>query len=329
MNIWMIEETREIAQTLQSVVSGWALTSMPAFCFYTRKRRCYSRWNDNTPFWLVDQEQNSIWFVWVSPAPCISPLRELSLTSDRSAVFFSFSVCDIAPPTLRTTALMGIIKILLYTARSSGSGSSSRASGEVRVWRPVWAGWQVDVNRGKQGSRLLSRVVFRNKLLILRKCPVYSSTIFFSIPLFPSLSLTLSFSLFLSSCVSVSPLLSLSLSHGKQNISPVWINNQDPLLLCINNSQASFIIVSELHLLLKYLTAVLPTCPKFGRRTMKPTQIKRLTPLKVEIFLLLSFSLFLYLLCVPSPLSLDNSEWGSEHYSRSAPPPPFISQLAQ
>ena len=98
MNIWMIEETREIAQTLQSVVSGWALTSMPAFCFYTRKRRCYSRWNDNTPFWLVDQEQNSIWFVWVSPAPCISLLRELSLTSDRSAVFFSFSVCDIAPP---------------------------------------------------------------------------------------------------------------------------------------------------------------------------------------------------------------------------------------
>ena len=99
MNIWMIEETREIAQTLQSVVSGWALTSMPAFCFYTRKRRCYSRWNDNTPFWLVDQEQNSIWFVWVSPAPCISPLRELSLTSDRSAVvFFFLRLWHRAPP---------------------------------------------------------------------------------------------------------------------------------------------------------------------------------------------------------------------------------------
>ena len=104
MNIWMIEETREIEQTLQSVVSGWALT-MPAVFFYTRKLGCNSRSNDKTPFWLVDQEQNSIWFVWVSPAPCISPLRELSLTSDRSAVVFFFSVCDIAPPTLRTTDL--------------------------------------------------------------------------------------------------------------------------------------------------------------------------------------------------------------------------------
>src|SRR4029434_1750206 len=61
----------------------------------------------------MDQEQNSIRFVWVSPAPCISPLRELSLTSDRSAVvFFLPSVTSrplwrvFAPPTLRTTALL-------------------------------------------------------------------------------------------------------------------------------------------------------------------------------------------------------------------------------
>ena len=98
MNIWMIEETREIEQTLQSVVSGWALT-MSAVFFYTRKLGCNSRSNDKTPFWLVDQEQNSIWFVWVSPAPCISPLRELSLTSDRSAVVhFFLRLWHRAPP---------------------------------------------------------------------------------------------------------------------------------------------------------------------------------------------------------------------------------------
>ena len=122
MNIWMIQETREIEQTLQSVVSGWALT-MPAVFFYTRKLGCNSRSNDKTPFWLVDQEQNSIWFVWVSPAPCISPLRELSLTSDRSAFFYFFlSVCDSAPPTLRTTGVVDRCNARFIVIHLDGDG---------------------------------------------------------------------------------------------------------------------------------------------------------------------------------------------------------------
>src|SRR4029434_623781 len=50
---------------------------------------------------------------WIIPAPCISPLRELSLPVTGRRSFFFFSVCDIAPPpgecseppTLGTTVL--------------------------------------------------------------------------------------------------------------------------------------------------------------------------------------------------------------------------------
>ena len=45
----MIEETRAIAQTLQGVVSVRVSADHACDYFYTRKRTCNSRSNDNTP----------------------------------------------------------------------------------------------------------------------------------------------------------------------------------------------------------------------------------------------------------------------------------------
>ena len=99
----MIEETRAITQTLQGVVSVRVSADHACGYFYTRKPTRNSRSNDNTPL-LIGGSGTKQYLICLCQS--ISLLRELSLTSDRSAVvfFFFFSVCDIAPPPRRVFA---------------------------------------------------------------------------------------------------------------------------------------------------------------------------------------------------------------------------------
>ena len=108
MNIWMIEETRAIAQTLQGVVSVRVSADHACGYFYTRKRTCNSRSNDNTPL-LIGGSGMKQYLICLCQS---SPLHFATggvFTNQwqvggrfffflNNVLNFLFSVCDITPP---------------------------------------------------------------------------------------------------------------------------------------------------------------------------------------------------------------------------------------